>query len=56
MTEVVDLEVIIKVKIEACYMKDANSKKVQELIDEYGLELCSDPAVLFTTVKQGDEL
>lgn len=51
MTEIVDLEVIVKVKIEAVYQEDANIKKVEDLLAKYGMAICIEPHVLLATPK-----
>lgn len=54
MSDVIDLEVIVKVKIDACYAHEATPKKVQELLDEYGLQILREPEVLFVYKKEDE--
>lgn len=45
-----DMEVILKVRVEAVYEHEADAKKVNELIEEFGMVICRDPTVLFTKI------
>lgn len=45
-----DMEVILKVRIDAVHENEADAKKVEELIKKYGMGVCQDPTVLFTKI------
>ncbi len=54
MSEVVDIEVILQVRIEAVISNgEPLAKQAEELIKEFGLELCQDAIVLHAK-KKGD--
>lgn len=45
-----DMEVILKVRVESVYEHEADAKKVEELIEEFGMVICRNPKVLFTKI------
>lgn len=45
-----DMEVILKVRIDAVHENEADAKKVEELIKKYGMGVCQDPTVLFAKI------
>jgi len=53
--KVVDLEVIVKVKVEAVYEHEATTKKVEDLIERYGMEILKEPSILFIKAINGDD-
>jgi hypothetical protein len=53
MKEVVNVEVILKAKIDACYLDKINPKDIEKLIKQFGTKVLRETEILYVAVDKG---